>query len=76
MITVIALLTVAWVAAAVLGTQAYFRGEQTKPIHDRNWNSEGFEQLAESVTGQETNYGDRIPAYPMDAYNGNLVGNN
>jgi hypothetical protein len=76
MTIVIALFAIAWVAAAVLGTQAYFRGEQTKPIHDRNWNSEGFEQLAKSVTGQETDYSDRIPAYGMDAYSGNLVGNN
>ncbi|MBR8829046.1 MAG: hypothetical protein DSM107014_14300 [Gomphosphaeria aponina SAG 52.96 = DSM 107014] len=68
---VISLLVIGWVAAAVLGTQTYFLGEQTKPIHERNLNSEGFEQLAKSVTGKETNYGDRIAAYPMDAYASN-----
>lgn len=64
----ISLFVVGWVAAALIGTQAYFRGEQTKPIHERNWSSDSFEQLAESVTGQSTNFGDRVPAYPGDAY--------
>jgi len=68
---VISLMVVGWVAAAVIGTQTYFRGEQTKPIHERNLNSEGFEQLAKSITGQETNYSDRTPAYPMDAFASN-----
>jgi hypothetical protein len=27
---------IGWVAAAVLGTKAYFLGEQTKPIHPHN----------------------------------------
>ena len=41
MLTILlAVVLVAWVAAAVIGTQAYFRGEQSKPIHIRNWNSE------------------------------------
>ncbi|MFM6358594.1 MAG: photosystem II protein, Psb35-related, partial [Planktothrix sp.] len=35
----ISLFIIGWVAAAVIGTQAYFLGEQTKPIHERNWNS-------------------------------------
>ncbi|MGK7955349.1 MAG: hypothetical protein AB4063_08815 [Crocosphaera sp.] len=64
---VIALLIVGWVAAAVIGTQAYFRGEQTKTIHERNWNSESFEKIAKSVTGKETD-SDRIPAFEADAY--------
>ncbi|MBE9129600.1 MULTISPECIES: photosystem II protein, Psb35-related [unclassified Coleofasciculus] len=68
MILLIALFIVGWIAAAVLGTQAYFRGEQKKPIHDRNWHSDSFEQLAKSVTGTETDYSDRTPAYQMDAY--------
>lgn len=68
MILLIALFVVGWTAAAVLGTQAYFRGEQKKPIHDRNWRSESFEQLAKSITGAETDYSDRTPAYRMDAY--------
>ncbi len=65
---VIALLVIGWAAAAVIGTQAYFRGEQTKPIHARNWRSESFEQIAQSVTGQETDYSERIPGFTADAY--------
>lgn len=68
MTIVIALLIVGWVAASVIGTQAYFLGEQSKPIHDRNWNSESFEQLAKSVTGTDIDYSVRVPAYSMDAY--------
>lgn len=65
---VIGILVVGWVAAALIGTQAYFRGEQTKPIHERNWNSDEFDRLAESFTGNQTDYGDRTPAYSMDAF--------
>lgn len=64
---VVALLIVGWVAAAVIGTQAYFRGEQTKTIHERNWNSESFEKIAKSVTGKDID-SDRIPAFEVDAY--------
>jgi hypothetical protein len=66
-------LVIGWVAAAVLGTQAYFRGEQTKPIHERNWNSQSFDQLAKSFTGHETDYGDRTPAYALDSYTSNSI---
>lgn len=69
----IALFVIGWVAAALIGTQAYFRGEQTKPIHERNWRSSSFERLAESVTGVETDYGDRVPAYQMDAYSSQIL---
>lgn len=75
MALVIALLLVGWTAAAVIGTQAYFRGEQSKPIHQRNWNSEAFDRLAKSVTGSETDYSNRIPAYQMDAYASNNLAN-
>jgi hypothetical protein len=68
MVFVLGLLLVGFVAAALIGTQAYFRGEQTKPIHERNWRSEGFEALAISVTGQATDYSNRIPAYSGDAF--------
>jgi hypothetical protein len=68
MLILISLFIVGWVAAALIGTQAYFRGEQTKPIHDRNWNSDSFEQIAKSVTGKDTDYAERVPAYGMDAY--------
>lgn len=75
MAILIAICLVGWVAAAVLGTQAYFRGEQSKPIHERNWRSESFEQLAESVTGAEIDYSQRVPAYGIDAYNSSLLPN-
>ena len=68
MIMLIALLVVGWVAGAIIGTQAYFLGEQSKPIHERNWRSAGFEKLAYSVTGTETDYLERVPAYSLDVY--------
>lgn len=64
----ISLFVIGWVAVALIGSQAYFRGEQTKPIHERNWRSESFDQLAQSVTGQSTDFGDRVPAYSGDAF--------
>ncbi len=70
-IVLISLFVAGWAAAALIGTQAYFRGEQSKPIHERNWNSDSFEKIAESVTGRETDYSERIPAYGMDAYASN-----
>lgn len=77
MITLLtALFAVGWVAVAVIGTQAYFRGEQTKPIHERNWRSDSFEQLAQAITGTETDYGDRIPAFVVaDAYSSRTLTN-
>lgn len=68
MIMLIAIVLVGWVAAAVIGTQTYFRGEQSKPIHNRNLNSQGFEAIASIVTGQPTDYSNRIPAYSLDAF--------
>ncbi|NEP18252.1 MAG: hypothetical protein F6J97_15335 [Leptolyngbya sp. SIO4C1] len=65
---VLALIIVGWLAASMIGTQAYFRGEQTKPIHERNWRSDTFEQVAQSVTGQTTDFNERVPAYEYDAY--------
>lgn len=75
MTILIALFVVGWVAAAVIGTQAYFRGEQSKPIHERNWRSESFEKLAQSVTGTETDYRDRTPGFEVDAYSSQLLPN-
>ena len=75
MTIVIAVLIIGWVAASVIGTQAYFRGEQSKPIHERNWNSEQFEQLAKSIAGTDTDYSDRTPAYGMDAYASRILSN-
>jgi hypothetical protein len=71
MTVLIALFVVGWAAAALIGTQAYFLGEQRKPIHERNWRSESFETLAKSITGQDIDYSDRTPAYSMDAYASN-----
>lgn len=71
MTILIALFIVGWLAASVIGTQAYFRGEQSKPIHDRNWRSESFAKLAESITGTQIDYNERVPAYQMDAYTSN-----
>ncbi len=69
MTILIALLVVAWAAVALLGTQAYFRGEQSKPIHERHWRSEAFEQLSKSITGSEIDYAERVYVYTgMDAY--------
>lgn len=73
MTLLIALFVVGWVAVALIGTQAYFRGEQSKPIHARNWRSESFEDLALSITGQSTDYGTRVPAYSGDAYTSSLL---
>ena len=75
MTILICLFLVGWAAVAVIGTQAYFRGEQSKPIHERNWNSESFEKLAKSITGSDINYAERIPAYGMDAYTSNNLPN-
>ncbi len=69
----ISLFVVGWVAVALIGSQAYFRGEQTKPIHERNWRSDSFDQLAQSVTGQSTDYGDRVPAYSGDAFTSSTI---
>jgi hypothetical protein len=75
MIILTALFIVGFVAAALLGTQAYFRGEQSKPIHERNWRSESFEKLAESITGSEIDYSQRTPAFEVDAYTSQLLPN-
>ena len=72
MITIlVSVIVVGWVAASIIGTQAYFRGEQSKPIHERNLKSDSFEQLAQVVTGKETDYGTRVLAYGLDSYSSN-----
>jgi hypothetical protein len=76
MAILISLLVIGWVAVAVIGTQAYFRGEQSKPIHERSWNSESFEMIAVTVTGTETDYNRRVPAYGrLDAYSSRYLSN-
>lgn len=75
MTILITLFVIGWVAVAALGTQAYFRGEQSKPIHERNWRSESFEQLSEAITGAEIDYDSRVPAFQSDAYSSQLLPN-
>lgn len=71
----VGLFAIAWVAASVIGTQAYFRGEQTKPIHERNLKSNSFEKIAKAVTGRETNYAERVISYGLDTYHSNNLAN-
>jgi hypothetical protein len=68
-VILISLFVIGWVAVSTLGTMAYFLGEQTKPIHERNWASKSFETLAIAITGTKMDYNDRVPAYGIDAYN-------
>ncbi|MGK7934199.1 MAG: hypothetical protein AB4206_00080 [Xenococcaceae cyanobacterium] len=68
MVILFCVLTIGWVAAAIIGTQAYFRGEQTKPIHERNLRSDSFDLLARLFTGKETDHANRVPAFGLDTY--------
>ena len=68
MVILFSVLTIGWVAGAVIGTQAYFRGEQTKPIHERNLRSDSFDELAKSFTGKNTDHANRTPAFGLDTY--------
>ncbi len=74
MALLITLFLLGWIAVSLIGTQAYFRGEQTKTIHERNWNSDSFDQMAKSFTGNETDYLVRVPAFSADAYKANQIG--
>ncbi len=75
--TILAILfVVGWVAVALVGSLAYFLGEQSKPIHDRNWRSASFEALAESITGAKIDYSTRVPGFSVsDAYTSNRLPN-
>jgi hypothetical protein len=74
MVILTVLFVAGWVAVAVLGTQAYFLGEQSKPIHERNWRSESFEQLSVAITGQSVDFSDRVPAFvTVDAYDSSTL---
>jgi hypothetical protein len=68
MAILISLLVVGWVAVSIIGSLAYFMGEQNKPIHERNWASDKFAALAKSITGVDIDYTQRTPAYAIDAY--------
>ncbi|MEM9805270.1 MAG: hypothetical protein AAF959_08310 [Cyanobacteria bacterium P01_D01_bin.56] len=69
----LAVIIVGWVSAAIIGTQAYFFGEQSKPIHERNWNSDGFENIAKSVTGRDTDFSERVYSFSGDAFTSNAA---
>ncbi len=71
----LAVIIVGWVGAAILGTQAYFLGEQSKPIHERNLNSDGFETISKVVTGRETDYNTRVVPFGGDAYTSAALSN-
>ena len=74
MTTVIFLMIAGWALASVIGTMAYFRGEQTKPIHERNWTSNDFDIIAQSMTNKEINYSQRVPGFLVsDAYKSNQI---
>ena len=76
MVILISLFVVAWVAVALLGSLAYFLGEQPKPIHARNWRSTSFEKLSESITGTPIDYSNRVPAFDVtDAYASSVLPN-
>jgi hypothetical protein len=76
MTLLISVVFVGWVAAAILGTQAYFRGEQSKPIHERNWRSESFEKIAQTFTGEATDYAQRTPGFDVaDAFSSTALSN-
>jgi hypothetical protein len=76
MTLLISVVFIGWVAAAILGTQAYFRGEQTKPIHERNWRSDSFEKVAQTFTGEATDYAQRTPGFDVaDAFSSTALSN-
>jgi hypothetical protein len=76
MVILISLFVVGWVAVGLLGSMTYFLGEQSKPIHERNWRSNSFEKFAQSLTGRELDYSTRVPAFVVgDAYTSSKLPN-
>ena len=68
-VLLISVVVIGFIAAITLGSQAYFRGEMTKPIHERNWNSNSFDSLAEVLTGESMDQFNRQPGFEAgDAY--------
>ncbi|NDJ19255.1 photosystem II protein, Psb35-related [Myxacorys almedinensis] len=71
-----ALFVTGWVAVALIGSLTYFLGEQSKPIHERNWRSQSFETLSTSITGKQIDFSDRVPAFAVsDAYSSHKLPN-
>ena len=66
MLLLLSLSIIGWVAVSVIGTQAYFRGEQTKPIHARNINSESFVRLAAVITGRGADLSEQVVSRQAD----------
>ena len=75
MVLLAVLFVVGWMAVAALGTMAYFLGEQSKPIHERNWRSQSFESMSQAITGTAIDYNTRTPAalIALDAYSSTLL---
>lgn len=75
MIILATLFVAGWIAVAALGTMTYFLGEQTKPIHERNWRSASFERLSQAITNKSIDYSTRTPAAlgNLDAYSSGLL---
>lgn len=71
----LAVIIVGWVSAAIIGTQAYYFGEQSKPIHERNFNSDSFDTLAKLITGRDTDYNSRVSTFSGDAYSSAALNN-
>lgn len=67
MAIVLALLIGGWVVTVMLGAQAYFTGEQSKPIHESNGRSELLDTLSKTSTGRKANFNNRVPAYGYNA---------
>lgn len=68
MIILVAVILVGWFATAALGTLAYFLGEQSKPIHERNWRSTSFERFSQALTNKKINYSERIPGFVVEQF--------
>lgn len=73
LIVLATLFLVGWVAVALIGSQAYFQGEQSKPIHERNWRSKSFEKLSKNLTGKEIDFNERTPGFRSDSYSRRLL---
>lgn len=75
-ILLVSVVVVGFIAAITLGSQAYFRGEMTKPIHERNWDSSSFDSLAEVLTGETVDQFNRQPGFEVgDAYTSAVITN-
>ena len=73
-VLLISVVVIGFIATITLGSQAYFRGEVTKPIHERNWNSSAFDALAETVTGEKVDQFNRQPGFEVgDAYTSTVI---